>query len=396
MRADSPSREAHLARTCLVTGSLLPETGGPLRSIGAFQRALDASVVSFVERRDLPRYALALPPSRLALVASRRLLGGGHFVLPERRALQSARQLTDAADLLSCHSFYLFHPAWVEAISRQRGTPYWLVPHGILDPYVNRRNHAVKQLYMSVVGRRCLANAAATVFSTRNERDKAIQTGLVANPVVINWPVDVPAAFDRDTARAALRSRLRIPPETKLLLYLGRLSPMKRPLETIRFFAAATDKSWHMLLVGYPDGVSQGSCRLEAASSGVADRLHVIPGLPAAAVQAVIQGCDLFISYSCRENFNNAAAECLGNGLPTLMSAGNDLVADIGPSPAVGRLPESSAEAVSTLKTWATMSGDERFDRGRAGREWVEANLSFEMFRERLQELRRETVNLHA
>ncbi len=366
-----------------------------MRSIGAFQRALDASVVSFVERRDLPRHALAMPPNRLALVACRRLAGAGHFILPERTGLQSARRLTDAANLLSCHSFYLFHPAWVEAISRQRGIPYWLVPHGILDPYVNRRNRVIKQLYMSMVGRRCLANAAATVFSTRNERDKALQTGLITNPVVINWPVDIPVAFDRDAARVALRSRLRIPLETKLLLYLGRLSPMKRPLETIRFFAAATDRSWHMLLVGYPDGVSERSCRLEAASSGVADRLHVIPGLPAAAVQAVIQGCDLYISYSCRENFNNAAAECLANGIPTLMSAGNDLVADIGFSPAVGRLPETSAEAVSTLKTWATMGGNERFDRGRAGREWVEANLSFAIFRERLQELRRETVSLN-
>jgi glycosyltransferase involved in cell wall biosynthesis len=367
-----------------------------LRSIGAFQRALDASVVSFVERRDLPHHALAMPPDRLALVACRRLPGAGHFLIPERGALQAARRLLDAADLVSSHSFYIFHPAWVEEICRRRGLPYWLVPHGILDPYVRRRNRVVKQLYMSVVGRRCLANAAATDFSTRNERDKALQTVRVANPVVINWPVDLPAAFDRDAARAALRDRLGIPPECNVLLYLGRLHPMKRPLETIRFFAAATDGSWHMLLVGHPDGVSEEECRREAALCDVAARVHVIPGLEAAAVRTVIQGCDLYVSYSFRENFNNAAAECLANGLPILLSPGNDLLADIGPSPAVGTLSESAADAVTTLNAWASMAAAERFDRGRAGRTWAEANLSFEVFRDRLLELRRETVALHA
>lgn len=367
-----------------------------MRSIGAFQRALDASVVSFVERRDLPHHALAIPPDRLALVACARLPGAGHFLLPQRDALKAARRLTDVADLVSCHSFYLFHPPWVEGICRQRGLPYWLVPHGILDPYVSLRNRAVKQLYMTTVGRRCLANAAATIFSTRNERDKALQTTCVANPVVINWPVDLPAAFDRHAARAALRTRLGIPPDSNVLLYLGRLHPMKRPLETIRFFAAAMDRSWHMLLVGHPNGVSEEECQREATASNAANRVHVIPGLEADAVQGVIQGCDVYISYSFRENFNNAAAECLANGVPILMSQGNDLLADIGPCPAVATLAESAADAVATLKTWGAMGAAERVERGMNGRDWVARHLSFAIFRDRLRELRGETVRLYA
>jgi glycosyltransferase involved in cell wall biosynthesis len=284
----------------------------------------------------------------------------------------------------------------VESVCRRRGIPYWLVPHGIFDPYVGRRNGAVKQLYTTLVGRRCLANAAATVFSSRNERDKALRTLRVANPVVINWPVDFPGAFDRDVTRATLRTRLAIPPESNVLLSLGRLHPMKRPIETIRLFAAAMDRSWHMLLVGHPDGVSEEQCHREAKACDIAGRVHVIPGLPATAVQAVIQGCDLYASYSIRENFNNAAAECLANGIPIVLSKGNDLLTDIGPSPAVGTLPEAPAEAVASLTAWASMGPEDRHNRGKAGREWAEANLSFETFRGRLRELRQQTLNIVA
>jgi len=399
---DAQSRDSHDAvkeagehrrvQTCLVTGHLLPWTGGPLRSIGAFQRALGASVISFLARRDLPHHALPVPQAKLALVPCHRFPGARHFLLPETGSLEPARRLLLEADLVSCHSFYNSHPAWMYRMCRRLGLPYWIVPHGILDPYVARRNPAVKRLYMTIVGRACLANAAATVFSSCNERDKALQTVRIANPVVIPWPVDIPPEFDRDAARSALRLQFGIPPDAHLLLFLGRLHPMKRPLETIRMFAEGMDSRWHLLLVGYPDGVSAEECRQVAEACGVAGRLHVVPGVEADAVQDIIQGCDLFISFSWRENFNNAAAECLANGIPILLSPGNDLMADIGRSPAVGELTDDPSAAVAMLKHWGSMDITERLDRGRSGRDWAAANLSFEIFRNRLLTLRSQTL----
>ncbi|MCE9630037.1 MAG: glycosyltransferase [Planctomycetia bacterium] len=248
---------------------------------------------------------------------------------------------------------------------------------------------------MTMVGRACLANAAATVFSSCNERDKALQTARIANPVVIPWPVRIPPDFDRDAARLALRARLGIPPDANLLLFLGRLHPMKRPLDTIRMFAAGMDHRWHMLLVGHPDGVSAEDCRRVAESCGAGARVHVVPGVDAAAVEGIVQGCDLFISLSWRENFNNAAAECLANGIPILLSPGNDLLADIGPSPAVGAMSDDASATISSLKDWGSMGFAERLDRGRAGRNWAAANLSFEIFRNRLLALRSQTLSAH-
>lgn len=325
----------------------------------------------------------------------RRFPGARHFLVPNFGSLEAARRLIAGSDLISCHSFYTFHPPWVYQVCRRLGLPYWIVPHGILDPYVARRNPTLKRFYMTAVGRACLANAAATVFSSYNERDKALQTARVANPVVIPWPVHIPPEFDREAARSALRTRLGIPPDANLLLFLGRLHPMKRPLETIRMFAEAMDRCWHMLLVGHPDGISEEECQRVAKSCSVAGRVHIVPGVETAAVEGIIQGCDLFISFSWRENFNNAAAECLANGIPILLSPGNDLLADIGPSPAVGALSDNPSAAMASLKGWGSMDGDERLDRGRAGRNWAAANLSFEIFRNRLLDLRNQTLSAH-
>ncbi len=382
-------------RPCLVTGQLLPWTGGPLKSIAAFQRALDANLVSFLERRHLSEHALPLPDGRLTLVPCNRLPLFRHFLWPERAALAEARRLLEKARLVSCHSFYLYHPAWVQHCCRMSGTPYWIVPHGILDPYVVGRNRIAKSLYLSAVGRRCLTQASATIFSSHSERDKAVKHFRIANPVVIHWPVSIPESRDRRSARAALRKRLELRDDSRIMLFLGRLHAMKRPLETIQIFAAGAAVGWQLLLVGHPEGVTEADCHAMANSCGVAGRVHVIPGVMPEAVGDVIEGCDLFISYSRRENFNNAAAESLASGLPLLLSSGNDLVADIGPSAAIGVLPESAADATTVIREWTSFETSELADRGRVGAAWAEGNLSFAVFRSRLQQLLSDTLASH-
>jgi poly(glycerol-phosphate) alpha-glucosyltransferase len=331
----------------------------------------------------------------LALVPCHRLPLFRHFLWPQRGALAAGRRLLEQAPLVSCHSFYNYHPAWVQHSCQMSGTPYWIVPHGILDPYVVGRNRIAKSLYLSAVGRKCLARAAATIFSSRAERDKAVQHFGVVNPVVVHWPVSIPAAGDRGAARGALRQRLGLDSDARLMLFLGRLHAMKRPLETIQLFATGATSKWNMLLVGHPEGVSEAECHAMAKTCGAAGRVHVIPGVMPEAVSDVIEGSDLFISYSRRENFNNAAAECLASGLPLLLSSGNDLIADIGPSAAIGVLPESPADAAAVIKEWTAFSDSELGDRGRIGAAWARENLSFDVFRDRLQQLLADTVTSH-
>ncbi len=378
--------------TCLLTGGLFPWTGGPVRSVGAFQRALDASVVSFVASEDAAHYSLRLSASQLALVRCRKLPGMRHFLVPSRASLRAAEPMLERADLVSCHSFYNSYPLWLWRHASRTGKPYWFVPHGILDPFVMRSSIAAKRAYTMLFGRRFLSNASATVFSTTAERDKAIKVARVANPQVILWPVGIPPLHDRDVCRTELQGRFNLPPNAKVMLFLGRLHTMKRPEETIRLFAAAASVEWHLLFVGYPDNVTVERLLAVTSLCGVRGRVHIIDGATHDAAVRIIQACDLFVSFSQRENFNNAAAECLAAGLPLLLSAGNDLLSALEGMDAVGVLPEDIPAAVRVVTAWTKMADSERRQRGQIGRDWAQRHLGFKAFARSITDLRADCV----
>jgi hypothetical protein len=68
-------------KACLITGSLLPWTGGPVRSVAAFQRALDADVVSFTDERYVGDDALPANRSRRVNVPSIPIPCARHFLV---------------------------------------------------------------------------------------------------------------------------------------------------------------------------------------------------------------------------------------------------------------------------------------------------------------------------
>lgn len=372
---------------CLLTGSLLPWTGGPVRSVAAFQQALAADVVSFVDERYVGDDALPTCETRRVIVPAARIPGARHFLVPTPAGLRDAYRIVADADLVSCHSFYLFHPLWLAELDLPKRAPYWFVPHGILDPVVAGRHRLLKTGYR-VLARRFLAGAAATVFSTVAERDKALAQTTVPNPVVIPWPVSVSPVPLGMQNRQRIRELLGIPAEHRILVSVGRLDHIKRPLDLVRLFARACDTHWHCVLVGHEETITAQACREVARRAGIADRVHVVPGVTAKEAIGFTAAADLFASYSVKENFNNAAAEALAAGVPLLLSEGNDLAREILPTGAAWMLPEDRCQAARVLAECLSLPDDELRQRGEAGREWAARHLTFEEFRSRLRSLR--------
>jgi glycosyltransferase involved in cell wall biosynthesis len=374
-------------RACLVTGALLPWTGGPVRSVSAFQRALSADVISFVDHRNADKDMLSAIGARRVVVKSISVPGNRHFLMPLPDQLRAASAVLRDADLVSCHSFYLFHPLWLSTVSLPKKPPYWFVPHGILDPVVREGRQAFKEVYQ-VLARRFVAGAAATVFSTVRERDKALAVQRIANPTVVHWPVELARQADASEARQFLRERLGLPPDARVLLCLGRLDRIKRPLDVIAMFGRSRRPGWHLVFVGPIETVTAADCRRAAKDVGAESRVHVIPGVPPTEAKKLAGAADVFISYSMKENFNNAAAEALAAGVPLLLSEGNDLLPEVSPTGAVRILSENRCDAVRVMDEVLGMTDMELRQRGQAGREWAAAHLSFDEFCRRLTELR--------
>ena len=386
-------------RVCNVCLTHDPAYGGLHRSVQDFSRALSASVLSF---DDGPvDDGLGERVSVEEGVPVRRLGCGTGWLARDCRVMSPAvaRQADAAvadADLLVVHSLFRGHATWARAWARQHRRRYWAVPHGCLDPWGLSHRGLLKRLWLETWGRSFLADADRIVFSSQRSMEKASpwlsDSSADERVVVVHWPVDLPQLDGQVAARAAFRQQHGIPEAARLLLFVGRLHAVKRPLETVRAFceatAAAALKHCHLAIVGMDGDLTQADI-LAAIPPAYRNRVHVIGPLAGAELAAAQLAGDGFISLSFQENFGYAAAEAVAYGLPVILSPGHDLAHEM---PALdGRFAcgwllgdDAHATAVAAIREWARASDATLAALGGTSRAWVANTLSCERFRDRL------------
>ncbi len=369
----------------ILTLGCYQSTGGPSRSVTAFQRALNARVVAWVD--PVSHAAEELVFDTAAVVHGLPLPIAKSFLYPRAGDLRAAEEVIATSDFVSCHLFWRWHVPWLASMAMKHRVPYWLVPHGGLDPYVLRTNGVAKQLFAQIGARRFFRNLSALVCATRREYEKARRFAPEAEALILPWPLDATDFHVRDgSSRLAVRRMLGIPEDSLCLLYLGRLHPMKRPLETIAALGRSGAPKAHLILIGNPFGITVAECAAHASRLGVADRVHVVGPVFGQDKHRYLDASDAFISLSHRENFNFAAAECMAAGLPVILSPGNDLASDLA-NLDCGWLLARDDLAASAIADAAAKSGPQLEAMGQRGRRWAEETLSFGTFQSRLLEM---------
>lgn len=373
---------------------LVPSKGGPFKSVGYFQKALGGRVLSFThpdDRAEAERVPLATGYFHLWSVPGRL---GRAFLWARSSELKRADTLLPGVTFLTLHILYRHSAHWVASRARRRGIPYWVVPHGCLDPYVFTYRAGIKKLWMRLFGRRILREAKYVVFSTQRELEKAACWLAPGHPNarVVHWPVDIPDAADVAVARARGRARFGVGEGEPVFLYLGRLHEMKRPMETVEAFARARmPRAW--LWIAGPDGeVTARALMARASELGVADCVRCLGGVYGAEKLEVTAAADVYVSLSARENFNHSAAEAMAAGRLVVLSPGNDLGPELAKAGA-GRWLKTDAldEAAAALRECAELGESAREAQGARGRAWAEQHLSFEAFAAALRELAKES-----
>lgn len=370
-------------RTTVLTIGCYPSSGGPSKSVRAFQRALNANVIAWVDPREHAKEALVFQPS--AVVRGTEWPPLRSVLYPRSEDLPAAEEIIAASELVSCHLFWRWHCPWLHTIARRHGLPFWLVPHGGLDPYVFRKNGVAKRIFAKTVARPFLTTAPAVVCSTRREYEKARQHLPRAEPFILPWPLEQSDFRIRDEGRRhATRAQLGIPENSLCLLYLGRLHSMKRPLETISALARSGVDNAHLVIVGNEFGITMDDCNAHARREGVSGRVHVVGPAFGNNRHAYFDAADAYISLSHRENFNFSAAEALASGLPVVLSPGNDLASDLVEIDCGWMLHRIEA-APEVIRMASELPVAALADRGRRGKEWAEKSLAFDTFAARLQ-----------
>jgi 1,2-diacylglycerol 3-alpha-glucosyltransferase len=129
--------------------------------------------------------------------------------------------------------------------------------------------------------------------------------------------------------RSEVRQALGIPPEQKILLYVGRLAQEKN-LPTLFQMAAQAcqeDPQIRLWLVG--DGPYRSQCMALARQLGIGDRVRFVGFVPHAEVERYYAAADLFVFSSVTETQGLVLQEAMAHGLPCIAISGGGASASI-------------------------------------------------------------------
>jgi glycosyltransferase involved in cell wall biosynthesis len=307
------------------THTVNPALGGPIESIrqssAALQRrgyeveiiSLDAQDDPWV--RDAPFLVHALGPGI-----------GGYGYAPRFSSWIKERRAD--YDAVIVHGLWQYSSFGVWRALAGSTTPYFVFPHGMLDPWFKRTypaKHFKKLLYWPWAEYRVLRDAAAVLFTSEEERRLARESfGLYqCREVVVNYGTAAPTDLDRARevfldAQPQLRG-------DRFLLFLGRLHEKKGCDLLIRAFGASRasePNAAKFLVMAGPcaDEEYRRSLQMLANEAGCADSI-LFPGmLTGDAKWGALAAAEAFVLPSHQENFGIAVVEALACGTPVLIA----------------------------------------------------------------------------
>ena len=151
----------------------------------------------------------------------------------------------------------------------------------------------------------------------------------VENTVVVDLGVDIGKFFPAREEKAAIRSRLKLPQDKRILLYVGRLAAEKNTALLAAAFTLlhrASPDAYHLLVAG--EGLQRAAVERAQSATGA------VTILPFLAEHAQLLECfhaaDLFVHPGVQETFGLVAAEAQATALPVVGICGTSMDRVIG------------------------------------------------------------------
>jgi D-inositol-3-phosphate glycosyltransferase len=171
-----------------------------------------------------------------------------------------------------------------------------------------------------------IARSDCVIASTPYELDDLLEHyGALPERLCIS-----PPGVDHETFspgdRAEARRWLGLAPDVPIVLFVGRIQPLKGPDVAVDAMKTVTaTPAPHLLLVGGPSG-PDGDAEMErlqhaVASSGLGDRVHFVPPQPHRSLNRFYRAADVLVVPSRSETFGLVAAEAQACGLPVVAAA---------------------------------------------------------------------------
>ena len=253
----------------------------------------------------------------------------------------------------------------------KRGIKTYVMPHGMLEPWILNRHYWTKKLpALLLYERRALRSAECLIATAESERENICRlpfkvyglpcvekVELVANGIVVSG---IPMKDDWSVR--------------KKILYVSRIH-VKKGIEMLIDVAVSMGerlKDYEIVIAGEGEPAYVGALKAKAAASGL--NVNFVGGVYGEEKWKTFQDADFFVLPTNSENFGYVIAESLACGTPVITTKGTPWEAV---DPACGCWIERTEGNLQQAMAWMMEKTPVELETmGRVGRKLIEENYS--------------------
>lgn len=201
--------------------------------------------------------------------------------------------------------------------ARRLGKPYVVCPAGALPLF--GRSKLLKRFFNLIIGHAIIQNASGWIAVTKAEFPQFEEYGIPRSRVTVipngvseeDFPIVDVAEFKRKHSL----------PDAPIILFVGRLNPIKGPDLLLAAFlkVRSTLPNHHLVFVG-PDGGMQASMQATIDEAGAAENVHFLGFVGGADKSAAYRMAELLVVPSRQEAMSIVAIEAGICGVPVLLT----------------------------------------------------------------------------
>ncbi len=234
------------------------------------------------------------------------------------------KSIISEIDIVHTHLPFIY-PSYIAArIAIRHSKPLFYHQRGVFDPERLKFRSIKKLLYINLIEIPIMRKAEVVFALTVSEMDSYRKLSINTNCAVIPNGIDLPISGNKICPDAFQQKYKYISSSTKLILFLGRIHPIKGAESLIEAFISIKDKIMDSVLVlaGPDEWRLQDQYVSRVKDAGLSHRI-IFPGVVVGdEKQFLLSRANLFCLPSVAEGFSMAILEALANKTPVLISPG--------------------------------------------------------------------------
>lgn len=290
-------------------------------------------------------------------------------------------------DVIHIHGYREFLTLAVAHWARRTGKPYVLQSMGTATRM--SRSISKKFLYDMVFGHAVLQKAARLIAESFAEREQYLRAGITQEKIsLIPNGIDFPQEVS-ELKEGEFRRTYGFPAEDPLILFLGRIHPVKGVELLIRAFSSLQNRATRLAIVGPDEGHRRELERLVTAN-GIGDRVVFTGPLYEDRKWEAYLDANIYVLPSMFDNFPRSVLEAMGCGTPVVVTDRCGLAPQI--ENKAGLVVPYEDRALTRAIEWLVNEPELRETFSERGRRLLEEEFSWDPIVEKLESLYEEVV----